>query len=217
MVQHRNTVLREILSRGVVAVVRAKQSERLIEAAQAINDGGVNCIEVSLTTPNAFEVMEEVSKNLPEDVILGAGTVLDSETARRAILSGAEYLVSPTSKSELLKLGHRYGKVVIPGAFTPNEILDAYEQGADLVKVFPAGIPGPKYLRAIKAPLPQIPLIPTGGVNQENAGDFIRAGASAVCVGSALINQEALKKRDFESMRKNASKLVKAVQKGRDN
>jgi len=199
---------------GVVGVIRTESSEKLLKVARAIREGGVKCIEVAMTTPNALDVIEEVAGKL-EDVLIGAGTVLDAQTARAAILAGAQYLVSPTTDREMIETCKRYDKVVAPGAFTPTEITVAWEAGADIVKVFPASVLGPKFIGAVKAPLPQVSLLPTGGVNADNAASFIRAGASALCAGSALVDKGAIERGEFNVLTENARQLVAAVEEGR--
>lgn len=168
-----------------------------------------------MTTPNALQVISEVSKELDE-VVIGAGTVLDPETARTVILAGAEYIVSPTLDVKTVETARRYDRLVAPGAFTPTEILRAWEAGADVVKVFPASRLGPKFISDVKAPLPQLSLMPTGGVNVENAAEFIRAGADLICAGSALLDKEAMGRGDYSVLTKNARNLVTAVKKGRE-
>ncbi|MDE0483826.1 MAG: bifunctional 4-hydroxy-2-oxoglutarate aldolase/2-dehydro-3-deoxy-phosphogluconate aldolase [Candidatus Poribacteria bacterium] len=196
---------------GIVAIIRANSSNELIDAAAAIQTGGVDVIEITMTTPDALRVISEVSTRLGDAVLVGVGSVLDSETARAAMLAGAEFVVSPVTKSDVIEICNRYGKVVIPGAFTPTEILAAWEAGADYVKVFPSSGVGPSYIKDIKAPLPQIPLIPTGGINAENATEFIEAGASALGVGSSLVSSSVLESGDFVSLTKRAKKLIAAV------
>lgn len=200
---------------GVVGVIRTQSSEKLVKVARAIREGGVCCIEVAMTTPNALKVIEEVSDEL-EDVLIGAGTVLDAETARSAILAGAQYLVSPTTDRDMIKMARRYDKIVAPGAFTPTEIMTAWEAGADIVKVFPASRLGPKFLSDVRAPLPQVSLMPTGGVSKDNAADFIRAGAEVLCVGSALIDKQAIAEGNYEKLTENARELIAAVERGRE-
>ncbi len=207
-------ILRTMVESGVVAVIRTKSTEQLLKVARAIREGGVKCIEVAMTTPDALGVIEDVTAEV-EDVLIGAGTVLDPETARSAILAGAEYLVSPTLDYEMVEMVERYGKVVAPGTFTPTEIMNAWEAGADIVKVFPASRLGPKFISDVKSPLPQVSLMPTGGVNQNNAADFVEAGADVICAGSALIDKEAMNRGDFEVLTKNAERLVEAVQEGK--
>ena len=203
-----------LLDSGIVGVVRTNSSEKLINVACALKKGGVRCIEIAMTTPDALSVIKEVSEKI-EDVLVGAGTVLDAETARSAILAGAEYLVSPTTDMDMIKMCKRYDKVVAPGAFTPSEIMTAWQAGADFVKVFPASRLGPKFISDVKAPLPQVSLMPTGGVGEENAQDFIEAGADVLCVGSALLDKKAMQKGNYNVITKNAKNLVEAVKKGR--
>lgn len=205
-----------LVESGVIGVMRADTSEMLMQAAQAIREGGVRSIEVAMTTPNALSVIKEVSEEL-DDVLVGAGTVLDAETARSAILAGAEFLVSPTVNPNMIEMARRYDKIVAPGAFTPTEILTAWEAGADLVKVFPASRLGPKFMSDVKAPLPQVSLMPTGGVSKDNAADFIRSGADVICVGSALLDNQAVENGNYGVLTRNATDLIKAVKKGRQS
>lgn len=203
-----------LLDSGVVGVVRTDNSEKLIKVARALKKGGVSCIEIAMTTPDALSVIKEVSERI-EDVLVGAGTVLDAETARSAILAGAEYLVSPTTDMDMIKMCKRYDKVVAPGAFTPTEIMTAWQAGADFVKVFPASRLGPKFISDVKAPLPQISLMPTGGVSEENAQEFIEAGADVLCAGSALLDKKAMEEENYSVITENAKNLVATVKKGR--
>ncbi|MYF98181.1 bifunctional 4-hydroxy-2-oxoglutarate aldolase/2-dehydro-3-deoxy-phosphogluconate aldolase [Candidatus Poribacteria bacterium] len=196
---------------GIVAIIRANSSNELIEAAVAIQTGGVDVIEITMTTPDALQVIGEVSARLGNAVLIGVGSVLDAETARAAMLAGAEFVVSPVTKPDIIEICNRYGKVVIPGAFTPTEILYAWETGADYVKVFPSSGVGPSYIKDIKAPLPQIPLIPTGGINVNNAAEFLKAGASALGVGSALVSSDIIDSGNFTILTERAEKLVAAV------
>ena len=200
---------------GVIAVIRASSSQQLIDVAAAIKEGGVDVIEVTMTTPDALKVIEAVRAKYGDEVYLGVGSVLDGETARAAMLSGAEFIVSPVVKPDVIEMCNRYGKIVMPGALTPTEILDAWERGADYVKVFPASIVGPGYIKAVKAPLPQVELIPTGGVNVENAADFIKAGATALGVGGALVSKKAIAERNFDLLTETAKQLVEAVRNAR--
>ncbi len=196
---------------GIVAIIRANSSNELIEAAAAIQTGGVNVIEITMTTPDALQVIGDVAARLGDAVLIGVGSVLDAETARAAMLAGAEFVVSPVTKPDVIEICNRYGKVVIPGAFTPTEILSAWETGADYVKVFPSSGVGFSYIKDIKAPLPQIPLIPTGGINADNAAEFIKAGAAALGVGSALVSSDLIESGDFAMLTERAKKLVNAV------
>ena len=196
---------------GIVAIIRANSSNELIEAAAAIQTGGVDVIEITMTTPDALQVIGDVAARLGDAVLIGVGSVLDAETARAAMLAGAEFVVSPVTKPDVIEICNRYGKVVIPGAFTPTEILSAWETGADYVKIFPSSGVGFSYIKDIKAPLPQIPLIPTGGINADNAAEFIKAGAAALGVGSALVSSDLIESGDFAMLTERAKKLVNAV------
>lgn len=200
---------------GIVAIMRAKSSEQLLAAADAVKAGGVNAIEVTMTTPGALGVIEQATAKYGEAVLFGVGSVLDPETARAAILAGAQFVVCPTLNLETIKICHRYSVPVIPGAYTPTEILTAWEAGADMVKVFPASVGGPAYIKAIKGPLPQVKLVPVGGVNLNTTADFIRAGSEVVGVGSSLINQKLLEAQEFETITENARRYREEVEKGR--
>jgi 2-dehydro-3-deoxyphosphogluconate aldolase/(4S)-4-hydroxy-2-oxoglutarate aldolase len=201
---------------GVIGIIRIQTAEDLLAIAGALHRGGLNCLEITMNTPGALRVIESAREKLPQ-VLLGAGTVLDAISAREAILAGAQFLVTPTVKLDVLEVAHRYGVPAIIGAMTPTEILTAWEAGADMVKVFPASILGPKYLQEIHGPLPQIPLVPTGGITADNAGDFIRAGAVAVCVGSWLVDKKAVAEGRFEVLTERARQLVEAVRRARES
>jgi 2-dehydro-3-deoxyphosphogluconate aldolase/(4S)-4-hydroxy-2-oxoglutarate aldolase len=208
-------LLELIRKTGVVAIMRAKSSDQLLAAADAVLAGGVNAIEVTMTTPGALEVIEQATAKYGADVIFGAGSVLDPETARAVILAGAQFVVAPTLNLKTIEVCKRYSVPVIPGAYTPTEILTAWEAGADMVKVFPASAGGPAYIKAVKAPLPQIRLVPVGGVNLNTTADFIRAGADVVGVGGALISQKLLDDGDFDAIIERAARLREEVEKGR--
>jgi 2-dehydro-3-deoxyphosphogluconate aldolase/(4S)-4-hydroxy-2-oxoglutarate aldolase len=211
----KESCLRLIVETGVVAVVRVDSSEQLLDVVQAVAEGGVKCVEVTMTTPNALQVISDTSKRFGEDILIGVGSVLDAETARMAILAGAEFVVGPALNHELISMCRRYGRVVIPGAFTPTEIVEAWQSGADLVKVFPASLGGPNLIKALKGPLPQIPLVPTGGVTADNAGDFIQAGAAAVAAGTSLVSNELVKKKDLKALTARAIEFADAVKQAR--
>ncbi len=202
-----------LLEKRIVAVVRADTGgDDLVTVVEAVAEGGVHCIEVTMTTPGALACIETAAARLAgADVLLGVGSVLDAETCRMAILAGAEYVVSPTLSVPVIQMARRYGKPVVAGAYTPTEILAAWEQGSDLVKVFPASVGGPGYLKAIKGPLPQIPLVPTGGVKVDNVGEFLKAGAAALAVGGNLVDKALVAKRDFAGITKNAEAFAEAV------
>ncbi len=203
--------LQDIVNCGVVAIIRVASAQEAVEVCEAIAKGGVKPIEITMTVPGAIDAIKELKGAMEDNVLLGAGTVLDPETARAVILAGAEFVVCPTLNLEVIEVCRRYSKVVIPGAFTPTEILTAWEAGADIVKVFPATVGGPRYLRDIRGPLPQIRLMPTGGVNLENTPDFIRAGAVAVAAGTSLVDKKAVSERKYDIITENAKKFIEAV------
>lgn len=196
---------------GVVAVIRLRDGERLRGVVDALIDGGVRAMEVTMTVPGAVGLIEGLAQDLPKGFILGAGTVLDPETARQVILAGAQFLVSPILSLPTIEMAHRYDVAIMPGCFTPTEILAGWQAGADAIKVFPATTLGPGYIKDVKAPLPQVKLLPTGGVSLTNAGDWIRAGACAVGVGSALLDAKAIDQGRFEVIADNARTLVASV------
>jgi 2-dehydro-3-deoxyphosphogluconate aldolase/(4S)-4-hydroxy-2-oxoglutarate aldolase len=203
--------LDRIARTGIVAVMRGEDGGLLTEAAAALLRGGVEAIEVTFTVPRAHRVIEHMADSLGDRIVLGAGTVLDPETARIALLAGAEFIVSPTVNVDVIRLCRRYSKAVMPGALTPTEVLQAWEAGADVVKVFPSDPTGPAYLKALAGPLPQVRLMPTGGVNLETAAEFLRAGAFALGVGSSLVDGRSLKDRDFARIETLVSEYVKLV------
>jgi 2-dehydro-3-deoxyphosphogluconate aldolase/(4S)-4-hydroxy-2-oxoglutarate aldolase len=180
--------------------------------AESLKAGGISAIEFTFSTPGALDMVKEASVNFGEEVLLGAGTVLDPETARAAILAGAEFIVTPTVNLETIAMCKRYGKPIVAGAMTPTEMLTVWEAGADLVKVFPASnIGGPDYIRAVLAPLPQLRLVPTGGVSADNAASYLKAGAAAVAVGGNLVNKKAVANGDWTAITGEAQRLVSAV------
>jgi 2-dehydro-3-deoxyphosphogluconate aldolase / (4S)-4-hydroxy-2-oxoglutarate aldolase len=207
----REKTLKRILDGGIVAVVRAESGEALVKVVEALAEGGVTAAEITFTVPDALDVIRDARRALGDSVALGAGTVLDPETARAAILAGAEYLVGPNVNLDVIRLARRYDKAVMPGAFTPTEILTAWEAGADVVKVFPAEIGGPPFLKAVRGPLPQIKLMPTGGVDLNTAAAFLKAGACCLGVGGSLVEPKAVAAGDFARIRDLASKYVAIV------
>jgi len=211
----RTEQLQRVLDQGIVAVVRSPDSHRLVDVAKALADGGVGIMEITFTVPNALEVIRQVRHQMGDNVLLGAGTVLDPETARAAILAGAEFIVAPTLNREVIALCHRYDKLVMPGAFTPTEILSAWEAGADIVKVFPADVGGAAYFKALRGPLPQIRLMPTGGVDLSTAAEFLKAGACCLGVGSQLVDPKTVAAGDYARIRDLARQYVAIVQKSR--
>jgi 2-dehydro-3-deoxyphosphogluconate aldolase/(4S)-4-hydroxy-2-oxoglutarate aldolase len=211
----RDTTLRRILDGGIVAVVRSESPEQLARVVAALAEGGVTAAEITFTVPDAVSVIREVRRELGDKIVLGAGTVLDPETARAALLAGAEYLVSPVVNLDVIRLARRYDKVVMPGAFTPTEVLAAWEAGADVVKVFPADVGGPPYLKALKGPLPQVRLMPTGGVDLNTAEAFLRAGACCLGVGGQLVEPKAVKEGNFDRLRELAAQYAAIVKRFR--
>jgi len=211
----REPTLKRIRDGGIVAVVRSETSAPLVKVVEALAQGGVTAAEVTFTVPDAIDVIRQLRKEVGDAVVLGAGTVLDAETARAAILAGAEYIVAPIVNLEVIRLCRRYDKVVMPGAFTPTEIVSAWEAGADVVKIFPADVGGPPYLKALRGPLPQIRLMPTGGVDLSTAESFLKAGAYCLGVGSALVDPKAVASGDFNRIRDLASQYTAIVRRAR--
>src|SRR6202166_3619536 len=208
----KETHLRQVLDGGIVAVVRSPDSGQLVEVCRALADGGVFTVEITMTVPDALDVVRAVRRALGDRLLLGAGTILDPETARAALLAGAEYLVSPTLNLEVIRLCQRYDKLVMPGAFTPTEILTAWEAGADIIKVFPIYVVGPAFFKALRGPLPQIRLMPTGGVDLTTAAAFLQAGACCLGVGGQLVEPRDVAERNFERIRDLARQYVQIVQ-----
>jgi 2-dehydro-3-deoxyphosphogluconate aldolase/(4S)-4-hydroxy-2-oxoglutarate aldolase len=212
----RETILKRILDGGIVAVVRSESPAALVKVVRALAQGGVTAAEITFTVPDAVDVIRQVRRELGDSIVLGAGTVLDPETARAALLAGAEYIVAPVVNLEVIRLCHRYDKVVMPGAFTPTEVLTAWEAGADIVKVFPADVGGPAYLKALRGPLPQVRLMPTGGVDLTTAEAFLKAGACCLGVGGSLVEAKAIAAGDFNRIRDLARQFVAAVRQALD-
>jgi 2-dehydro-3-deoxyphosphogluconate aldolase / (4S)-4-hydroxy-2-oxoglutarate aldolase len=212
----REQLLARVLDCGIVAVIRSPDSLQLVEVAKALLDGGVTVAEVTMTVPNALAVLRAVRDELGDRMLLGAGTVLDAETARAVMLAGADFIVAPTLNLDVIRLCRRYDKLVMPGAFTPTEILTAWEAGADIVKVFPADVVGPAFFKAVRAPLPQIKLMPTGGVDLTTAADFLKAGACCLGVGGHLVDPKAIAERNFDRIRDLARQYTAAVRKYRN-
>ncbi|HSK08114.1 MAG TPA: bifunctional 4-hydroxy-2-oxoglutarate aldolase/2-dehydro-3-deoxy-phosphogluconate aldolase [Vicinamibacterales bacterium] len=196
---------------GVVAVIRLEDPAALRETCDALAAGGVRALEVTMTVPRAVLLIEQMAGSMGPEFAVGAGTVLDAETARQVILAGARFVVGPVFRPAVIEMCHRYDVAVMPGAFTPTEILGAWEAGADVVKVFPATALGPGFFKDVHGPLPQVRLMPTGGVTRENAGEWIRAGAVAIGVGTALVDRKAVAERRFDAITANARHFVEAV------
>ena len=207
--------LQRVLECGIVAVVRFADPGPLVEVVRALADGGVTVAEVTFTVPNALDVIREARRQFGDRVLLGAGTVLDPETARAAVLAGAEFVVAPSLNVEVIRLCRRYDKLVMPGAFTPTEVVTAWEAGADIVKVFPADVVGPAFFKALKGPLPQVKLMPTGGVDLTTAAEFLKAGAVCLGVGGQLVEPKAVAAGDFPRVTQLARQYAEIVRQHR--
>ncbi len=207
--------LQRVLDCGIVAVVRHSDPGPLVEVVKALADGGVTVAEVTLTVPNALDVIRAAKQQLGDRILLGAGTVLDPETARAAFLAGAEFLVSPSLNLDVIKMCRRYDKLIMPGAFTPTEVVTAWEAGADIVKIFPAEVVGPAFFKAMRGPLPQVKLMPTGGVDLTTASEFLKAGAVCLGVGSQMVDPKLVAARDFAKITALAKQYVEIVKQHR--
>ncbi|MEZ6114259.1 MAG: bifunctional 4-hydroxy-2-oxoglutarate aldolase/2-dehydro-3-deoxy-phosphogluconate aldolase [Pirellulaceae bacterium] len=203
--------LSRVLSSRIVAIIRAPSGELLVDVAEALLAGGIDVMEVTFTIPGAVRVLERVADKLGDRVLLGAGTVLDTETARAAMLAGAEFIVSPNTNLSVIEMCRRYDKAIMPGALTPTEVVTAWQAGADIVKIFPSDIGGAKYLKALKGPLPQVRMMPTGGVTVDTAESFLKAGACALGIGGSLVESQAVANGDFDRITSLARQFVEVV------
>ena len=213
----RHDTVQSLIETGAVAVIRMADTQKLMRTVDAVREGGVTAIEITMTTPNALSVIEEAASAYADDnaVHIGVGSVLDGPTARQAISAGAQFVVSPVLKAEMIETCHRYDVPATPGAFTPTEVQRAHELGADVVKVFPASTVGPAFFGALKGPMPHLTLMPTGGVSLTNAGEWLEAGASMVGIGSALLDDEAIAAGDFDQLTENARTLRRSIEQAR--
>ncbi len=212
----KNAILRSIIDIGVVPIVRTSSAESAILAIEAIYRGGIRAAEITMTVPGALKAIEKLADKFGDQIMLGAGTVLDPETARACMLAGAEFFVTPSLKLATIEMVKRYSKVILPGALTPTEVLTAWEAGADAVKVFPCGnVGGPKYIKALKGPLPHIEMVPTGGVNLDTTADFLRAGACAVAVGGELVDAKTIAQGNYAVFEERAKQYLAKVSEGR--
>ncbi|MBN1104330.1 MAG: bifunctional 4-hydroxy-2-oxoglutarate aldolase/2-dehydro-3-deoxy-phosphogluconate aldolase [Deltaproteobacteria bacterium] len=212
----KSEVLERIRTVGLIPVVRLSTSQDAMEVADALREGGASLIEITMTVPGALDVIRDLSLRYGSEILVGAGTVLDAETGRAAILSGAQFLVSPAIDLGLIQLANRSNVLAIPGAMTPTEILTSWNAGADMVKVFPvAQLGGAGYIKALRGPLPHIPLVPTGGVNLQNAASFIRAGAAALGAGGELVDKRLVREKKFHLIRDNTEAFLNAVRDAR--
>jgi 2-dehydro-3-deoxyphosphogluconate aldolase/(4S)-4-hydroxy-2-oxoglutarate aldolase len=207
----RAAILSALLETKIIAIIRLNSADPVYPAAQALVKGGVRAIEVTMGTPNVFEEIEKLAKH--PDILPGVGSVVDAKTVREAVQAGAQYIVTPASKKEVIEEAHRLGKPVLSGALSPTEILQAYEWGADIIKLFPAKIFGLSYFKAVSAPMPYIPIMPTGGVSVENAAEWIQNGAVCLGVGSALVSQKVVEHSDFDLITSTAKKMRAAIDK----
>jgi 2-dehydro-3-deoxyphosphogluconate aldolase/(4S)-4-hydroxy-2-oxoglutarate aldolase len=212
----RTETVRQIEQLGVVAVIRLRDPEKLRAVVDALNAGGIKALEVTMTVPGAVDLIRGLAPTLPEGFLLGAGTVVNATMAHAVIGAGAQFVISPVFRREIIAACHGHDVPAMPGCFTPTEILDAHDAGADIVKVFPATTLGPQYIKDVRAPLPQVKLMPTGGVSPENAGDWIRAGAVAVAAGSLVLDAKAIESGRFEVITENTRRIVANVRQARE-
>ena len=206
----KDAILSKIRTKKVIALIRAENSDGLLDCAKALADGGLTSIELTMTTPGAIRMLEKATSELP-DFLFGLGTVLDAETARMGILSGARFVVTPALRPDVITLCKRYSIPIFSGALTPTEVVNAWEAGADAAKIFPAEFFGPAYIKSLKGPLPHVEMVPTGGVTAENVGEFIKAGAYATAAGSSLVEAKALKEKNWAAITAKAKAFVAAV------
>ena len=207
----RETIVGEVLKQKIVAVLRIKEPEKLKKVVEAIYEGGISVIEITMTVPNAIQLIENLSNQLGSKALFGVGSVLNGKIAEDAIKAGARYVVSPILKNEIIETAHKLNVPAMPGCFTPTEIQTAYEAGADIIKVFPADILGMAFFKGVLAPMPHLKLMPTGGVSLTNAGEWLKAGACAVGIGSALLDKESIQKEQYDKLTENAKIIVKNV------
>jgi 2-dehydro-3-deoxyphosphogluconate aldolase/(4S)-4-hydroxy-2-oxoglutarate aldolase len=211
----KSAIIRRLLACGVIAIIRADSSEQLIETTAALIEGGVDTVEVTMTTPNALQVIRETTQKFGTKLVMGVGTVLDDITARMAMDVGAQFVATPVVRPEVITICRRYGVPIMTGSYTPSEALVAHEAGSDFIKLFPAETLGPGYIKSLRAPLPQLEIIPTGGVSVENCHEFIHAGCVAIGAGSSLVSKSILQSKDWKILTDRAAAFVTAVKKGR--
>lgn len=212
----KESVLNIIRQTGLIAIIRNIDIEVIDRIAKSLIDGGVRAVEITMNTPNVLKIINRIKTRFGESgIVIGAGTVLDSETARAAILAGSEYIITPSVEKDVIKLCNRYDKMIISGAMTPTEIITAIDEGADMVKVFPANVMGPEYIKSLKGPLPQLNLVPTGGIGLDNAKKFMDAGSFALAVGGGLIDKQAIEKKDFNLLTNRAKEFINIVKRYR--
>lgn len=207
----RENTLNQLFKAKAVAILRVKEADKLKKIIEAIYAGGVSAIEITMTVPNAIQLIEKMSEQLDKNIILGVGSVLTKSVAEDAIKAGAKYVVSPILKKEIIDISHKHDVPSMPGCFTPTEIQTAHEYGADIIKVFPADVVGMAFFKSVLAPLPHLKLMPTGGVNLTNAGDWLKAGACAVGIGSALLDKKAIAEENYSKLTENAALIMKSI------
>lgn len=212
---HREQLLQALMGPGVVAILRTQISVDLVKLARALQAGGIQALEITFTMPKALRQLEQLADQVGDSMVIGAGTILDPETARAALLAGAQFIVSPTTDPKTIEMTRRYDKLSFPGAFTPTEILTAWQAGADVVKIFPSDFTGPEYFRAVLRPLPQIRLMPTGGVDLQTAGAYLKAGACAIGALASLMPPKMLEHGDFDGITELAKQFVEVVARNR--
>ena len=207
----KHEILKTVFDEKIVAVVRVDDSDKLKKVINAIYEGGVKIIEITMTVPNAISMIEKMSAEFGDKVLIGVGSVIDKQTAEDAVKAGANYVVSPVTKKEVVETVLKLDKPMMPGAFTPTEALNAFEMGADIVKIFPADVLGMSFFKGVLAPMPHLKLMPTGGVSLTNAGEWLKAGACAVGVGSALVEKAAIENEDYIKLTSNAKTIVETI------
>lgn len=205
-------MLQKLVESGVIAVIRRVPEDKVDQVAESLVEGGVTALEVTVDSPGGFEAISRISAKLKGRAIVGAGTVIDSESARLAIHHGADFIFCPSLHQDVIRTALRYGKISVPGVMTPTEMITAIEWGADLVKIFPAAGLGVQYIKDVKGPFPHVPVIPTGGVNLQNVSDFIRAGVAAVGIGGNLVDRKAIDAGDFAKITDTAKQYVAAIE-----
>lgn len=214
---NRDGILSAIIEIGIVPVVRTESAEGAIRAIEAVYRGGIRAAEITMTVPGAIRALEKVADKFGDQIVLGAGTVLDSETARACMLAGAQFIVTPSLNLATIEMAKRYSKVITPGALTPTEVVTAWQAGGDVIKIFPcSSVGGAKYIKSLRAPFPQIEMMPTGGVTLETAGDFLRAGACAVAVGAELIDGANIREGHYEVFEDRAKRFLEVIRKTRE-
>ncbi len=215
--RERNEVVAQIRNLGVVAIVRADTGDEALAAARAVREGSLRAIEVTFTVPGAAEIIRRLAEEMGDEILLGAGTVLTVDQAREAVAAGAEYLIAPDTDPEVIAEAHRLGRPIFPGAFSPSEVARAWKLGADLIKLFPAARLGPAYLKDLRGPFPQIPLVPVGGVDASNCADYFRNGAVAIGVGGKLVDRALLREGRYDEITRRARELAATVQVARQS